>query len=134
MYSPWQLQDEGTIRELKKGAGRKMVLAGTLKWIWDDALYFEAYVIYNTALDIYLLQEEVPETIMLGGTSDISQFYEYGFYDWVMFRDEPIQYPDKNPALGRYLGPEIDVDTEITAKIMKVNVEVVHGSKYHWLK
>ena len=27
-YSPWQLQAEGNIRELKKGAGRKMVQYG----------------------------------------------------------------------------------------------------------
>ena len=51
-----------------------MVWAGATKWIWDDALEFESYVISNTALDIYIMQGEVPETVMLGGTSDISQF------------------------------------------------------------
>ena len=49
-----------------------------------------------------MLQWEFPETVMLGGTSDIIQFYENGFYDWVMFRDEPIQYLENNPMLGRY--------------------------------
>ena len=63
----------------------------------------------------------------MGGTSDISQF-------WVMFRDEPIQYPDENPILGRYLGPEIDVGPEMTAKIMRVNGEVLHQSTYRGLK
>ena len=66
-----------------------------------------------------MLQVEVPETVMLGGTSDISQFCEHGFYDWVMFRDELIQYPDENPVLGRYLGPAMDVGPEIMTKIMK---------------
>ena len=56
-----------------------------------------------------MLQEEVIETVMLGGTSDISQFCEHGFYDWVMFWYDPIQYPDENPVLSRYLGPAIDV-------------------------
>ena len=42
----------------------------------DDALEFEAYVRSNTALGIYMLQGEVLETVMLGGTSDISQFCE----------------------------------------------------------
>ena len=45
-----------------------------------------------------------------------------------MFRDEPIKYPDKNPVLGRYLGPTIDVGPEMTSKIMKGNCEVVHQS------
>ena len=51
-----------------------------------------------------------------------------------MFRDKPIQYPDKNPVLGRYLGPAIDVGPEMTANIVRVNVEVLHWSTYHGLK
>ena len=68
-----------------------------------------------------MLQEEVPETVMLGGTSNIGQFCEHGFYYWVMFRDTPIQYPNKNPVFGRYLGPEIDFGPEMKAKTMKTN-------------
>ena len=45
----------------------------------------------NTALGIYMLQGEVPETVTLGGTSDIIQLCENGFYDWVMFRYKMIQ-------------------------------------------
>ena len=71
---------------------------------------------------------------MLGGTSDIRQFYEHGFYDWVMFRDYLIQYFDKNTALGRYLGPAIDFGPATMAKIMKANGEVVHRSTYRGLK
>ena len=90
-YSPWQLQAEGNIRYMNKGAGMKMVQAGAPKRIWDNALKFEAYVRSHTSLDVYIIQVEVPDTVMLGGTSDISQFCEHGFYDWVMFRDNPIQ-------------------------------------------
>ena len=59
---------------------------------------------------------------MLGGNSDISQFCEHGFRDCVMFRDEPIQYPDKNPVLGKYLGASIDVGPKMTENTMKGNV------------
>ena len=81
----------------------------------------EAYVSSHTSLDVYLLQGGVPETVISGGASDIIQFCEHGFYDWVMFRDEPIHYPDENPVLGRYLVTEIYVDPEMTAKTMKLN-------------
>ena len=54
-YYPWQLQAEGTTRELKKGAGRNMVWAGSPKRIWDDAMEFESYVRSNASLDIYML-------------------------------------------------------------------------------
>ena len=45
-----------------------------------------------------------------------------------MFRDDPIQYPDENLMLGRYLGLSIDVGPEITAKIMMANGEFMHCS------
>ena len=61
---------------------------------------------------------------MLGGGFDIIKLFKPGFYYWVIFRDYPIQYPDKNPVLGRYLGPAIDVVPKMTAKIMKVNGEM----------
>ena len=51
-----------------------------------------------------------------------------------MFRNEPIQYPDENPVLGRYLGLTIEVDPEIMDKIVKANGEVVHRLTYHGLK
>ena len=82
----------------------------------------------NTALGVYIFQVEVPETLMVGEPSNISQFCEHWFYDWFVFREEPIQYPDENPVLGRYLRPAIDVGPEMTDKIMKANGKVVHQS------
>jgi hypothetical protein len=132
-YSPWQNAAESAIRELKKSAGRKMVRAGAPKPFWADAIELEAYVRSNTAHDIFILQGEVPETVMLGKMSDISQFCEFAFYDWIMFRDQPVAFPDDNPVLGRYLGPAIDVGPALTAKILKANGEVVYRSTYRAL-
>ncbi len=80
-YSPWQNAAESAIRELKKAAGRKMVRAGAPKPFWVDAIKLKAYVCSNTAHDIFILQGEIPETVMLGETSDISQFCEFAFYE-----------------------------------------------------
>ena len=63
-HSPYQNAVESSIRELKKGAGRKMVRAGAPKNIWDDALEYEAYVRSNTTHCIRILQGEVPHTVM----------------------------------------------------------------------
>jgi hypothetical protein len=110
-----------------------MVRAGAPKPFWADAIELEAYVRSNTAHDIYILQGGVPETVMSGETSDISQFCEFAFYDWIMFRDQPVAFPDDNPVLGRYLGPAIDVGPALTAKILKANEEVVYRSTYRAL-
>ena len=120
------MQAEGTIKDLEEGAGSNMVRAGAPKRIWYNSQEYEAYVRSNTDLDIYMMQGEVPETVLLGETSDICKLCEHGFYYWVMFRDEPIQYPDKSTMLGSYLGQVIDVDPAMTANIRKGNSEVAH--------
>jgi hypothetical protein len=88
-YSSWQNQAEGGIRELKKASGRKMVRAGAPKAMWADAIEYEAYIQSNMAWEIYMLQRETPETVMSGETSDISQFCEHGFYEWIIFGRSP---------------------------------------------
>ena len=103
------------------------------KRLWDDCLELEAYIRSNTAHDIFMLNGEVPETIMSGETSDISQFCELEWYQWVYFRDTQVSFPDDKLVLGRYLGPSIDVGPALTAKILKSNGEVVHRSTYRAL-
>ena len=129
-YSPWQNAAEGGIRELKRGVARKMVKTKSPKKLWDDCLELEAYIRSNTAHDIFELNGEVPETIVSGETSDISQFCELEWYEWVYFRDTSVQFPEDKAVLGRYLGPSIDIGPAMTAKILKANGEVVYRSTY----
>ncbi len=107
-----------------------MVCAGVPKPFWVNAIDLEAYVCSNTAHDIFSLQGEVPETVVSGKTLAISQFCKFAFYDWLMFRDEPVAFPDDNPMLGRYLGPAINVGPALTAKILKANGQVVYRLTY----
>ncbi len=58
---------------------------------------------------------------MTGNTADISHIAEFGWYDWVMFRDNKPSYPDDKLILGRYLGPAIDTGSALMAKILKSN-------------
>jgi hypothetical protein len=107
-----------------------MVCAGAPKPFWANAIELKAYVCSNTAHNIYSLQEEVPETVMSSKSLDISQFCEFAFYDWVMFCNEPITFPNDNPVLSQYLGLAINVGPALTTKILKVNEEVVYRSRY----
>ena len=72
---------------------------------------------------------------MLGKTVDISQFCDYIFYKWIMFRDkgEGVAYPNKDPVLGCFLRVAIDVGPVMTAKILKSNGELIHQLTYHGL-
>ncbi|KAI2509582.1 Reverse transcriptase (RNA-dependent DNA polymerase) [Fragilaria crotonensis] len=127
-HSPWSNAAEAAIRELKKGVGRQMVRSGAPKRLWDDCLEREAYVRSMTAHDIYKLGGQVPETIVSGETADISPFALFAWYDWVMFRDTSVSYPDDAMVLGRDLGPAIDIGPAMTRKVLKENGKVVYRS------
>jgi hypothetical protein len=127
-HSPWSNAAEAAIRELKRGVGRQMVRSGAPKRLWDDCLEREAYVRSMTAHDIYKLNGQVPETIVSGETADISPFALFAWYEWVMFRDTSVSYPDDPMVLGRDLGPAIDIGPAMTRKVLKANGKVVYRS------
>ena len=118
------------IKEVKKDSGRKLIKSGTLKRHWDDCLELESYTMSNTACGIYKLDGEVPETIMSGETSNISQFCELKWFEWVMFQDKTVPYPNDHFRLGRYLSLIIDIGPALMAEIIKENGQVIHRSTY----
>ena len=118
---------------LKRGAGHNILKAGSPKILWDDCAEIESYVNSHTAQNIYCLNSETPETIMPGETSDISPFCELGWYDWIMFRDSVVFFPEDKMFLGRYLGLSTNVGPSMTVNILKSNGEVVHWLTYQAL-
>ena len=129
-YSPWQNAAEGAIRELKRGAGRKMMSPKAPQKLWDHCLELEAYIRSHTALDLYELQGQVPETILSGQTADISPFVECKWYEFVRWYDIKAQFPQPREKYGRWLGPSLDIGPAMTAKILKENGQVLHLSTY----
>ena len=132
-HSQWQNAAEGGIRELKRGAGRKMVKMKSPKTLWDDCLELEALIRSNAAHDVHELKGEVPKTVLSGETSDTSSFCELGWHEWVKFRDTSVPCPEDKEVLGRHLGPSIDTGPAMTAKIRKSNGQCAHRSTCHAL-
>ena len=102
-----------------------MISTGSPKPLWDHCLELEALVCSCTCNDIYMTAGEVPETIMNGSTTDISHIAEFGWYNWVMYRDNNPSYPDDKLILGCYLGPATDIGSALTAKILQPNDQYV---------
>ena len=63
------------------------------KVIWGTCLEFEGYIHSNTDLDILDLDGITPETNISGETSNITTFCEFGWYQWVYFRDTSMTFP-----------------------------------------
>ena len=129
-YSPWSNAAEMNIRELKRGASRKMLRSHAPKKLWDHCLELEAFVRSCTAHDHYALNGEVPETVMKGQPADISNICEYEWYQWVMYLEPDVQFPDDKWKLGRYLGPATDVGSMMTSKILNYNGNYVPRSTF----
>jgi hypothetical protein len=124
-YSPWQQAAEGCIRELKQGVSRKMIKTGYPRVLWDPCIELEALICSSTSNNICMTNGKVPETVMTGSTANISYIGEFGWYDWVMFRDNVSMFPDVKLTLGRYLGPAKDVGSALTTTILKSNGQTV---------
>jgi hypothetical protein len=132
-YSPWSNACEAAIRETKRGAGRKMTKARSPRNLWDHCLELEGFIRSHTALDQYELEGQVPETIMSGQTADISQFAEFGWYDWIVWWDTSSGFPEAKELLGRWLGPAADIGPAMTAKVLKQNGLTTYVSTYRLL-
>jgi hypothetical protein len=120
-HSPWMNMAENGVRELKKASARQMLKRHLPKCLWDDCLELQAFIKSRTAGTNFGLNGETPETMLSGETADISEFAEFGWYDWIKFRD-----PEDKLVLGRYLGPSTDIGPAMTAKILKANGQYVH--------
>ena len=127
-YTPWLNAAKSAIRELKRGFGWQMVWSGAPKCLWDHCLECEAYIRSHTAHDICSLNGQVPETLVSGETADISPFSLFKWYEWVMFCDTSVPFPDNQMVLGCDLGPAIDIGPAMTCKIIKENGHIVYRS------
>ena len=94
LYTPWSNAAERENNECNRGAGHKLLQSRAPKCLSDDCLELEVYIRSNTAHEIYKLDGEVPQTVMSGETSGISQFCKLEWFKWVMFQDETAPFPD----------------------------------------
>jgi hypothetical protein len=114
------------VRELKKASARQMLKKHSPKCLWDDAMELQAHILSHTAGNQFGVNGETPETMLSGETADISEFAEFGWYDWIKFRDTKVPCPQDKLVLGRHLGPSADIGPAMMAKTLKQNGQHVH--------
>ncbi len=133
-FTPWANAAEREIKELKRGAGRKLISSKCPKRFWDYCLEFESYIRSHTARDIFKLDGRVPEALVSGETPDISEYCDFAWYQLVMYwHGGNAKFPEEPSRLGRYLGPSIGVGPAQTAGILIANGEVLDRSTFRSL-
>jgi hypothetical protein len=124
-YSLWMNRAEGTIRELKRAMRRVMIKSRSPKRLWDYCIELQSRICSNVAHNITSLDGQTPETLMSGGTTDISNLCEYEWFQWIWYRDQISSFPDDNKVLGRYLGPSKSIWPEMCMHILKPNGRII---------
>ena len=99
--TPWANRAEMAIRELKRGVRRMMRSSLSPLRLWDYCSQLQARIRSSTAHNNVRLDGQVPQTLVDGTTFDISNLAEFGWYDWIKYRDTTVSWPLDDYALGR---------------------------------
>ena len=100
-HRPNQNPAETGIRELRKRWYRAIFRTNCPKALWNYGLPHFAKLMQLTASNAASLQGRTPLEVVTGETPDISQYLDFGWYDWVWFKENAGL---DVPRLGRFLG------------------------------
>ena len=117
---------EGCIQQVKLGSSSKMMKIGNPKPLRDHCLELGGGIRSHTALDIYGLAGQVPETILTGETGGISNLCKFKWFQRVMQYEPTDCYPDGKAQIGRWLGPAPVVSTAMSYKALKATGWFAH--------
>jgi hypothetical protein len=92
---------EGVIREVRKKWFRLMHSKNIPKRLWDYGIQWVCEIQQRTTSSSMYSQGRTPIEIITGETPDISEYLDFGLYDWVLFKENAGLGETK---LGRMLG------------------------------
>ena len=113
-----QSKVEGVIRELLKNWFRTMHRKCVPKRLWDYGLKWVSEVRVRTSSDAGDLRTRTPLERVSGDTVDISEYLDFGFYDWCWYHENTGLGPTK---LGRWLGVAHRVGGLMSYWVLTVN-------------
>ena len=113
---------EGVIRELRKKWYRVMVKKNVPRRLWDYGLRWVCEVQNRTANSARDLGGRCPLEKVTGESVDISEYLDFGFYDWVWYKENAGLGETK---LGRWLGVSHKVGTLMSYWILTSNCQVL---------
>ena len=121
-YRPNHNFAEGVIREIRRKWFRVMVRKSVPQRLWDFGLQWVCDIQNRTASSARGLDGRCPLERVTGETVDISEYLDFGFYDWVWYRENAGLGETK---LGRWLGVSHRIGTLMSFWIITSNGKVL---------
>ena len=116
---------KGVIRELRCKWYRVMVQKQVSPRLWDYGMKWCANIMSLTHTSAGYINGCIPLSRVTGETSDISQFLDFGFYDYVWYKDNAGLGPQ---LPGRWLGVADSHGNLMCYHVIKQNGEIVQRS------
>ena len=113
---------EGVIREIRKKWYRIMVKKRVPRRLWDYGLRWVCDIQNRTSNTARGLNGQCPLEKITGESVDISEFLDFGFYDWVWFKDNAGLGETK---LGKWLGVSHRIGTLMSFGILTAEGQVM---------
>ena len=117
-----QSKVEGVIRELRKNWFRTMHRTRAPKRLWDYGLKWVSEIRVRTSSNVNDLKGRTPLERVTGDTIDISEYLDFGFYDWCWYHENAGLGPTK---LGRWLGMAHKVGALMSYWVLTVNCTII---------
>lgn len=117
-----QNRAEAVIRELKKKWFRVMTRRLVPKRLWDYGIRWVADVMQRSVNSVRALKGRTPIEEVTGETPDISEYLDFGFYDYVWYWENAGL---GERQLGRWLGASHRVGSQMCYYVIKQNGQVI---------
>lgn len=123
--TPWANKAELYIGLMKQAVRKDMKESGAPLAFWDFCLERRARIHNLTAKSNFKLHGSTSHTLTTGEDGDISNLWQFGWYDWCIFREQKAKFPMESEVLGRCLGPARGTGNEMSQWVLKGNGKIV---------
>ena len=110
---------------LKEGVRKDLQESHAPLRLWDYCAERRAQIFNLTAKPLFQLQGQNPHLATFGEMGDISNLCQFGWYEWVYFRQGTASFPHMKEELGRCLGPTKNEGNEMTQWVLQQNGQIV---------
>jgi len=118
---------EGVVREVRRRWYRVMFAKKVPSVLWDYGVRWVCETMSRTHLMSHRVDGGgVPLQSIVGETVDISEYLDFGFYDWVWYRENGGM--DREQKLARWLGVSHHVGSVMCFWVLQANGEITARS------
>ncbi len=120
----WANRAELYVGLMKEATWNDMRVTGLPLVLWDYCMEWRALIFQITAKKLFQLNGTNPHTMTFGAYADISNLCQFGWYEWVYFRENSAKFPYQKERLGRCLGPAKNEGNEMAQWVLKDNGKI----------